>query len=86
LTFLTQKNRQNEETEKFIPNEQDKATTRDLGKTVISNMPNREFKAMIIRILTRLEKRVEDMSEAIKTGITINIVEMKSTINEMRNT
>ena len=43
--------------------EQDKAMDRDLNKTDISNMPDREFKAVIIRIFSGLEKRVEDMSE-----------------------
>ena len=43
--------------------EQDKATARDLNETDISNMPDGEFEAMIIRILTGLEKRNEDMSE-----------------------
>ena len=32
-----------------------KATARDLSKTNISNMPDREPKAIIIRILTGLE-------------------------------
>ena len=36
--------------------EQDKATARDLTETDISNMPDREFKTMIIEILTGLEK------------------------------
>ena len=31
----------------------------------ISDMPDGEFKAMIIRILTGLEKRVEDISETL---------------------
>ena len=53
----TQRGRQNEEIEKFTPNKgQDKATARYLSKTDISNMPDREFKAMIIRILTGPEK------------------------------
>ena len=37
--------------------EQDKATARDLSETDISNMPEGEFKAIIIRIFTRLEKK-----------------------------
>ena len=36
--------------------EQEKAIARDLSETDMSDMPDREFKAMIIRILTRLEK------------------------------
>ena len=41
--------------------EQDKATARDLSETDVSNMPQREFKATIIRILIGLEKRIGDM-------------------------
>ena len=44
-------------------NEEDKATARDLSKRDISNMPDGEFKVMIISIFTGLEKRVEDMRE-----------------------
>ena len=39
--------------------EQDKTTARHPSK--IDKMPDREFKAMIIKILTGLEKRVEDL-------------------------
>ena len=34
----------------------------------INNMPEKEFKVMIIKILTRLEKRVEELSEIFKKG------------------
>ena len=37
--------------------EKDKATARDKSKTDISNMPDREFKSLIIRILIGLEKK-----------------------------
>ena len=62
----SQRGRQKEETEKFIPNERT-GKARDLSKTDISNMPDNEFKAMIIRTLTRLEKRVEDISKTLTT-------------------
>lgn len=39
--------------------EQDKTTAREPSETDISNMPDGEFKVMIIRILTGLEKRHE---------------------------
>ena len=45
--------------------EQDKAMPRDLSETDISNIPDREFKAMIRRVLTGLETRVEDMNETL---------------------
>ena len=37
--------------------EQDKTTARDLSEMEISNMPDREFKVMLIKILTGLEKK-----------------------------
>ena len=49
--------------------EQDKATARDLNETDISNMPNGEFKAMIISILTGLEKRMEGINKTLTTEI-----------------
>jgi len=48
---------------------EDKATTRDLNETDISSMPDGEFKAMITRTLTGLEKRIEDISETLTTQI-----------------
>ena len=41
--------------------EQDKAMARDVSEIKISNMPERQFKATIIRILTGLKKRIEDI-------------------------
>lgn len=38
-------------------------TTRDIIKTDISNIPDPEIKAMILRILTGLEKNKEDFRE-----------------------
>ena len=40
---------------------------------------------MVIRILTGLEKRVEDVSETLNTEISNNIAEIKGSRNEMRN-
>ena len=56
LTFLTQRNRHREaekmQRERNLPQmkEPDKARARDLNKTDISNISDREFKAMIIMI------------------------------------
>ena len=41
---------------------------RDVSRTDISNMPDGEFKAMIIKIFTGLEKRIENMSEGHLSG------------------
>ena len=59
---------------------------RDLSETDISNVPDGEFKALIARILTGLEKRVEGISETINTEIRNNKAEIKGSINEVRNT
>lgn len=61
--------------------EQDKAMARDLSKTDTSNVPNGEFKAAIILILTGFEKRMED----IRGTFTTEIKELKKTESEMRN-
>ena len=39
--------------------EQEDAMVRDVNETDVSHMPDREFKAMIIKILTGPEKRGE---------------------------
>ena len=40
-------------------------TARDTSKMDISNMPGREFKVMIRKILTGINKRLEDVSETL---------------------
>ena len=47
--------------------EQDQTTPRDQSEMNISNIPNREFKVMIIKICTGLKKIVEDISETHNT-------------------
>ena len=46
---------------------------RDLSKRDISNMHNGEFKALIMRILIGLKKRVKDMNETLNIEIRNNI-------------
>ena len=59
--------------EVFIPkekkNKQEKVTVGDLIKKVITNMPDPEFKTTIIRILSGLEKSIEDSRESLTTEI-----------------
>lgn len=49
--------------------EQHKVMAIDLIETHIKNMPDGEFKAMLITMLARLEKRMEDLREALTTKI-----------------
>ena len=48
-------------------------------------MTEREFKVMVIKILTELEKRVRTISETLNEEIKKQS-EMKSTISEIKNT
>ena len=72
MTFLTQTNRHRVLGKikrcKNVTNERTgkKITARDLSETEISNMPNKEFKVRIIKILTKIEKRVKYISKTLK--------------------
>ena len=66
--------------------EKNKIAARDLSEMEIHNMPDREFKVMIIKIFTGLEKRVKDISETLNNEIKENQSEMKNTISEIKNT
>ena len=61
-----------------------KTTARDLSEMEISNMPDREFKVIVLKILDL--RRMEDISETINKEIKKNESEMKNTINEIKNT
>ena len=81
-----QRFRKNEKKEEFVPNEiirQGHGQRYKWNRYI--NILGREFKVMIIKILTGLEKRVEDMSETLNTEIRNNTAETEGSINEMRN-
>ena len=61
--------------------EQDKITTKELNETEINNMPDREFKVMVIKVLTGLEKRVDGLR------VTFNkkMENIKQNQSEMKN-
>ncbi|VFV26099.1 Hypothetical predicted protein [Lynx pardinus] len=59
----------------FQMKEQDKTSEKELNETEISNRPDKEFKVMVIKMLTKLRRR-----------ININQSEPKNTITEMKNT
>ena len=65
--------------------EQDKTMVKSLNETEISDMPDKEFKVMVIEILTRLDKRVEVLSESFKKqkeNINKNKSDMMNSITE----
>ena len=59
---------------------QDKAMARDLNGTDVNNTPNGEFKTMIIRIFTGLEKRMEDIRDPYHRHKRVQESEMKSAV------
>ena len=69
--------------------EQEEAVGKDIRETDISNMPDGELTAPIIRIHTELAKSIQDISETITIKIKDlkkNQSQMKSAINRIRNT
>ena len=70
----------------FQMKEQDQTTARDQNKVDVSNMPDREFKVMIIKIVSRLEKKVENISETLSTQIKKEPIKIKNTISAIKNT
>ena len=77
----------NEEIEEYAPQEEYKTSEKELNEIEISNMPDKEFEAMIIKMLTRLERGIEEFSEiSNKEEIFKNQSELKNTITDMENT
>ena len=59
-----------------------------INKEEINNLPEREFRMMIVKMLPRLENRIEKMQETLNTvnTITKDIEEIKNMQTEMNNT
>ena len=70
-------------------NEQEKSLEKKKKEMEISNMPDKEFKEMIIRISTKLERWIEELRENLNKelkGIIKDQAELKNTITKMKNT
>lgn len=56
--------KQNEEIEKYVPNERkNKISEEDRHNTEISHLPDNQFKVMLIHMLTKPKRRVDEHSE-----------------------
>ena len=68
--------------------EQGRNSQHKINKEEISNLPEREFRIMIVKMLGRLENRMEKMKEAFNTVNTVmkDIEEIKNKQTEMNNT
>ena len=68
--------------------EQEKNSQDHINEEKITNLPEREFKIMILKMLQRLENRMEKIQETINTvnTITKDIEEIRNKQTEMNNT
>ena len=63
----------NRQTNMFQMKEQDK-TPEELSEMEISNLPDKEFKVMIIKMLNKLRRRIAEHSEKFNKAVNIFIV------------
>ena len=76
----------------FQTKEQDKALERDLNETDISDLPAKEVKISVIKMLTELRRRMDEESKNFNEEIEnirkyqIEVTELKNTIPELTNT
>ena len=73
----------------FQMKEQEKLSEKELNETEISNLPDKEFKVMIIKMLTELWRRVDEHSENFNKELENrkkNPSELRNTITEVKNT
>ena len=52
----------------FQIEEQDKTSEKELSKVEISDLPNKEFKVMIIKMLRELGRRMDEQSEKLEAS------------------
>ena len=77
---------QREEQDKNL--KKNKKTKKELNKTKIDNLQDKEFKIMVIKILTEFRRRIEDHCETFNEEIKKikkNQSEIKNTMTEMKN-
>lgn len=65
----------------FQTKEQDKTPEEELSEVEVSNLPNKEFKVMIIKLFHELRRKVEEHKRSLTKSQ--NQTEMKDTITEI---
>ena len=72
--------------------EQGKTSEKDLNEVEISDLPDKEFKIMVIKMLIELRRRMDEQSKNFNKGIEsvrkyqIEVAELKSIVSELKNT
>ena len=87
---MTKKVKQNEKTKEFVPIERARENPweKTRNETEINNLPDKEFKELVIKMLTEVWKRIHEHNENFNKELE-NIKkyqsELKNTITEMKN-
>ena len=76
----------------FQMKEQDKTPEEKLSDVEIGNLPEKEFRVMIVKTIQKLGKRMDAQNEKLQKvnkeleNIKNNLTQLKNTITEMKNT
>ena len=90
MIYLIHRNREAKQGDKgVVPNKRKRQNLgKEPNKTEISNLPEKEFKVMVIKTLTELGRIMDENSENFSKeieNIKKNQSELKNTITEMKN-
>ena len=78
MKLQTQKFRQNEMTEEYYLEEQDKTPEEQLNKVKLGNLPKKEFRVMIGNMIQDLIKRMETQTEKIQEMFNKELEDLKN--------
>ena len=81
----TQKVRQNEMAEDYVPDEEDRTPEEQLSEVEISNLPEKEFRVMIVKMTQGLRNRMEVQTEKIQEIFNKELEDLKNKQTEMNN-
>ena len=75
----SQKDRQNEKAEEYVQmKEQDKIPEKQLNELEISNLPGKEFRIMIVKMIQDLRKRMEAKIKKMQQMFNKDLEELKN--------
>ena len=83
----SQKDRQDEKAEGYVPDEgTDKSPEKQLNEVEVGNLPEKEFRIMIVKMIQDLGKRMEAKIEKMQEMSNKDLEELKNKQTEMNNT
>ena len=82
----SQKDRQNEKAEDYVPDEEDKTPEKQLNEVEIGNLPEKEFGMMIVKMIQDFRKRMEAKIEKMQEMFNKDLEELKNKqLEELKN-